>query len=83
MLKRKHRRMIVGSVEQLADEAAARQAVAALCVAINRGACLRTRPSTLFELAEHDRRRELEPDTIWKTYSTKVVTVARVGGRGY
>jgi hypothetical protein len=59
--------MIVGSVEQLADEGAARQAVAALLVDVNRGACLRTRPSMVFELAEHYRQRELEPDTIWKT----------------
>lgn len=35
--KRKHRRIVLGSVEQLANEAAARQAIAALDVDINYG----------------------------------------------
>src|SRR6516165_554861 len=71
--KRKHRRMIIGSVEQLPDEEAARKTIAALRVDINRRSpWLRSRPSTLGELAEHYRQRELEPDIIWKTHSTKV-----------
>jgi integrase len=71
--KRKHRRMVLGSTEQLADEAAARQAIAALHLDINPGdARLKTRLTTVSELAEHYRQRELRPDTIWKTYSTKV-----------
>jgi hypothetical protein len=71
--KRKHRRMILGSIEQLPDEEAARKTIAALRVDINRRSpWLRSRPSTLGELAEHYRQRELEPDIIWKTHSTKV-----------
>ena len=71
--KRKHRRMILGSIEQLADETAARQAVAILRLDFNhRDAWLKTRSTTFSELAAHYQERELEPDTIWKTYSTKV-----------
>jgi hypothetical protein len=35
--KRKHRRRVLGSVEQLADEATARQAISALRLQLNRG----------------------------------------------
>jgi integrase len=71
--KRKHRRMVLGSVEQLADEAAARQAISALRLELNRGgAWLKTRLTTVSELVSHYRERELDPDTIWKTHSTKV-----------
>jgi hypothetical protein len=46
--KRKHRRMVLGSVEQLTDEAAARQAISSLLLELNRGsAWLKTRSSTL------------------------------------
>jgi integrase len=30
------------------------------------------KPLTISELAEHYRQRELKPDTVWKTYSTKL-----------
>jgi len=71
--KRKHRRLVLGSVEQLADEAAARQAISALWLELNRGgAWLKTRSTTVFDLVSHYRERELDPDTVWKTYSTKV-----------
>lgn len=71
--KRTHRRIVLGSVEHLVDEAAARQAVSALCIDINAGdARINANATTIFELAEHYRQRELRPDTIWKTYSTKV-----------
>jgi integrase len=71
--KRRHRRIVLGSVEQLADEAAARQAIAALRLEFNRGgAWLKTRSATVFELVSHYRERELDPDTVWKTHSTKV-----------
>ena len=71
--KRKHRRMILGSIEQLADETAARQAVAILRLDFNHGdAWLKTRSTTFSELAAHYQERELDPDTIWKTHSTKV-----------
>ena len=71
--KRKHRRLVLGSVEQLADEAAARQATSALRLELNRGgAWLKTRSTTVFDLVSHYRERELDPDTVWITYSTKV-----------
>jgi integrase len=71
--KRKHRRIVLGSVEQLADEAAARQAIVALRLEFNRGgAWLKTRSTTVSDLVSHYRRRELDPDTVWKTHSTKV-----------
>jgi integrase len=71
--KRKHRRIVLGSVEQLADEAAVRQSIAALRLEINLGdARLKTRSTNVSELADHYRQRELKPDTIWKTHSTKV-----------
>src|SRR6201981_451858 len=71
--KRKHRRMILGSTEQLADETTARQAIATLRLDLNHGeAWLKTRSTAVSELAVHYRERELEPDTIWKTHSTKV-----------
>jgi integrase len=71
--KRKHRRIVLGSVEQLADEAAVRQATSALRLEFNRGdAWLKTRSTTVFDLVSHYRERELDPDTVWKTHSTKV-----------
>ena len=71
--KRKHRRMILGSTEQLGDETTARQAIATLRLDLNHGeAWLKTRSTAVSELAAHYRERELEPDTIWKTHSTKV-----------
>ena len=71
--RRKHRRIVLGSVEQLADEAAARQAISALRLEFNRGsAWLKTRSTTVSDLVSHYRERELDPDTVWKTHSTKV-----------
>jgi hypothetical protein len=71
--KRTHRRIVLGSVDQLVDEAAARHAVSALCIDINAGdARIKVNITTVSELAEHYRQRELRPDMVWKTYSTKV-----------
>ncbi|HEX3103816.1 MAG TPA: site-specific integrase [Terriglobales bacterium] len=71
--KRRHRRLVLGSIEQLADETAARQAIAALKLEFNRGgAWLKTRSTTFSDLVSHYRERELDPDTVWKTHSTKV-----------
>ena len=71
--KRTHRRIVLGSVERLVDEESARQMVSALCIDINAGdARVKTNITTVSQLAEHYRQRELKPDTVWKTYSTKV-----------
>jgi integrase len=65
--------MVLGSVEQLTDEVAARQAISALRLELNRGgAWLKTRSTTFSDLVSHYRERELDPDTVWKTHSTKV-----------
>jgi integrase len=70
---RTHRRIVLGSVDRLVDGVAARQAVSALCIDINAGdARTKANITTVSELAEHYRQRELRPDTVWKTYSTKV-----------
>ncbi len=53
--ERKYRRMVLGSVEQLADETAARQAIATLRLQLNRGdAWLKTRSTTVSELVFRD-----------------------------
>ena len=71
--KRKHRRIVLGSIEQLADEASARRAISALRLEFNRGgAWLKARSTTISDLVSHYRERELNPDTAWKTHSTKV-----------
>jgi hypothetical protein len=64
---------VLGSVDRLVDEAAAHQAVSALRIDINAGdARSKANITTVSELVEHYRQRELRPDTVWKTYSTKV-----------
>lgn len=71
--KRKHRRIVLGSVEQFADEASARQAIAALDIDINyRDPRTKANLTTVSQLADHYRQRELQPDKVWKTHSTKV-----------
>ena len=71
--KRKHRRMMIGSVNSLPDEFAAREAIAALHLDMNpRNARVSGGIITISELVDHYRQRELKPDTIWKTHSTKV-----------
>src|ERR1700704_6952056 len=73
--KRKHRRMVIGRVDQLVDESAARGRIAGLHLDINFwDARLKGNPLTIAELAEHYRQRELKPDTVWKTYSTKLTS---------
>jgi hypothetical protein len=48
--KRKHRRLVLGSVDPLADEATARQATSALRLELNRGgAWPKMRSTTVFD----------------------------------
>src|SRR5689334_12505371 len=71
--RRKHRRMVIGRIDQLVDESAARERIAGLHLDINFwDARLKGKPLTISELVDHYRQRELKPDTVWKTYSTKV-----------
>ena len=60
-------------VDQLADELAVRQAIAALHLSINHGDPRVEASSTTFNhLADDYRRRELNSENVWKSYSTKV-----------
>jgi hypothetical protein len=71
--KRKHRRMVIGSVDEFTDESAARQRITALGLEINfNDARMNHKTLTISELVDHYRQRELKPDTVWKTHSTKV-----------
>lgn len=71
--KRRHRRMVIGTLDEFPDEPTARQRITALGLEINRSdARLDSRPLTISELVDHYRQRELKPDTVWKTHSTKV-----------
>ena len=76
--KRKHRRMVVGSVAQFRDKDAVIRATSALRRDINmanfRG---KGKPITISQLADHYSQRELSPNNRWKTHSTKM------GYRGY
>jgi integrase len=70
--KRKHRRIVVGSVEQYTDKSEALRAISALRRDINLAdARLKAKPITLSELVDHYRQRELTSDNAWKTYSTR------------
>jgi len=76
--KRKHRRMVVGSVHQFRDKTAVIRATSALRRDINM-ANVRSkgRPVSLSQLADHYCQRELASSNRWKTHSTKM------GYRGY
>jgi integrase len=71
--KRKHRRIVIGSVDTLRDESSALKAITALRREINlNDARLKVKPLALAELVEHYRQRELTADNEWKTLSTRV-----------
>jgi integrase len=71
--KRKHRRMVVGTTNEFSDEVAARQAIAGLHLCMNaRSERVKVHQITVSELVDHYRQRELKPDILWKTHSTKV-----------
>ena len=73
--KRKHRRMILGSIEQLADEAAARQAIATIRLDLNHGdAWLKTRSTAVSPTN----------GPAWKSSGTAVTTCPlRISGLPY
>ena len=71
--KRKHRRIVIGSLDTLRDESAALKAISALRRDINiNDRRMKTKPLRLAELIEHFRQRELAADNEWKTLSTRV-----------
>ena len=70
---RKHRRIVIGSLNILKDESAALKSIAALQRDINiNDRRMRAKPLRLAELVEHYRQRELATDNGWKTLSTRV-----------
>jgi hypothetical protein len=70
--KRKHRRIVVGSIEQYTDKSDALRAISTLRRDINLAdARLKAKPITLSELVDHYRQRELTSDNAWKTYATR------------
>jgi integrase len=71
--KRKHRRIVVGSVDRIADKAAAFRATSALRRDINLANMrCKAKSMTLSQLAEHYGQRELAPRNRWKSHSTKM-----------
>jgi hypothetical protein len=71
--RRKHRRIVIGSLDTLRDESAALKAISALRRDINiNDRRMKTKPLRLAELIEHFRQRELAADNEWKTLSTRV-----------
>jgi integrase len=70
---RRHRRIVIGTINTLKDETAALKAITALRRDINiNDRRLSTKPLRLAELVEHYRQRELAEDKEWKTLSTRV-----------
>ena len=71
--RRRHRRMVVGSVNQFVDKSAVFRATSALRRDINM-ADVRSKgkPITLSQLADHYSQRELAANNRWKTHSTKM-----------
>ena len=68
---RRHRRIVIGSTDQIADESAARQAVAALQIEINQN-MQSTQPAiSIGDLVQHFRQRELRTEFAWRTFSTR------------
>jgi len=68
---RRHRRIVVGSTDQIADESAARQAVAALQIEINQSMKSTQPVITIGDLVQHFRQRELRAEFAWRTFSTR------------
>ena len=76
--KRKHRRIVVGTINQFADKAAVFRATGALRRDINlANVRCKGKPVTLLQLADHYGQRELASSNRWKSHSTKM------GYRGY
>jgi integrase len=71
--KRKHRRMVIGSIAQFSDKSSVLLEVAALRRQINlNDPRLSLQPVTVSDLVNHYRQRELATDHTWKTHSTKI-----------
>ena len=70
--KRKHRRIVIGTLDSLKDRSEALKSIAALRRDINiNDRRSRTKPLGLAELVAHYRLKELATDNEWKTLSTR------------
>jgi integrase len=70
--RRKHRRIVIGTLDTLKDESAALKSIGALRIDINiNDRRLRTKSLGLAELVAHFRQKELATDNEWKTLSTR------------
>jgi len=76
--RRKHRRIVIGTINQLADKGAVFRATSALRRDVNlANVRCKGKPVTLSQLADHYCQLELASSNRWKTHSTKM------GYRGY
>jgi integrase len=70
--KRRHRRIVLGSTLEFVDECAARQAIVALRLDINRNDLrMRDKTITVAEAYSHFRHHELRTESAWRTFSTR------------
>jgi len=70
--KRLHHKKIVGSVEQYADENAARRAVVGLILEINTDVRLtNSNAMTVGQLCDHFAQRELSKENSWRSHARK------------
>lgn len=68
---RRHRRIVVGSIDQISDESAARHAVTALQIEINQNRKSIEPAITIGALVTHFQQRELRTGSGWRTFSTR------------
>ena len=68
---RRHRRIVIGSTDQIVDESAARRAVAALQIEINQNVKSTQPTITIGDLVQHFLQRELRTEFAWRTFSTR------------
>jgi hypothetical protein len=67
-----YRRIVLGTTQQLATEAEAHKAAACIVLEVGAGdPRTKTQTTTLGEITDHYRHRELALDNLWKTHSTK------------
>jgi hypothetical protein len=72
--KRLYHKKIVGTVEQYADENAARRAVVGLVSEINTdGRPTNSSVLTVAQLCDHFEQRELSKDNTWRSHATKKI----------
>ena len=70
---RKHRRIVIGTLDTFKDESAALKAITALRKDVNiNDRRMSTKPLRFAELIDHYRQKELAADNEWKTLSTRV-----------